>query len=120
MDERGMFTRLADVPVPRRWWWWAALMLLLRRDNRRARKDMEKVGRDTAEIVVRRWAIVSRRGRTLALLAARPPWPAGSSVAATNAPWPQTSAWPCVQPRRLGVHPDLPFPPPLAQILVFA
>lgn len=50
-----MYTRLADVPVPRRWWWWGLLVLLLVRDDRKTRRGMERVGRDLGESVVKRW-----------------------------------------------------------------
>ena len=50
-----MYTRLGDVPVPRRWWWWVLLVILLVRDGRRTRRQMEQVGRDLGQAVVTRW-----------------------------------------------------------------
>ena len=51
-----MYTRLADVLVPRRLWWWALLVFLLVRDGHRTRRQMEQVGRDLGEAVVTRWS----------------------------------------------------------------
>jgi hypothetical protein len=53
--DRGMYTRLADVPVPRRWWWWALLVVMLRLDSHRTRKQLRRVGRELGESVVSRW-----------------------------------------------------------------
>lgn len=51
----GMWVRLADVKVPRRMWWWATLVLLVRRSDRKSIAVAERVGRDLAESVVKRW-----------------------------------------------------------------
>lgn len=50
-----MYTRLADVPVPRRLWWWMLLVLMLRRNSKRSRRELARVGHDLAESVVWRW-----------------------------------------------------------------
>jgi hypothetical protein len=56
VSDNGMYTRLADLRVPRPWWWWAMLALLLIRDGRRTRRHMEGVAHDLGESVVMRWA----------------------------------------------------------------
>lgn len=55
VSERGMYTRLADVPVPRRWWWWGLLVVMVLRDGRRTRKEDERIGQELGESVVTRW-----------------------------------------------------------------
>jgi hypothetical protein len=55
MRDGGMYTRLADLRVPRPWWWWATLAFLLIRDGRRTRRQLEQIGRDLGESVVTRW-----------------------------------------------------------------
>jgi hypothetical protein len=55
MSNEGMYMRLADFPVPRRWWWWGLLVLLLARDGRRNRRKMKRTGKDLGKSVVARW-----------------------------------------------------------------
>ena len=55
MDDGGMYTRLADLRVPRPWWWWTLLALALIYNGRRTERKMERIGRDLGESVVTRW-----------------------------------------------------------------
>ena len=50
-----MYTRLADLRVPRPWWWWALLALALIYNGRRTERKMERIGRNLGESVVTRW-----------------------------------------------------------------